>query len=339
MRSGQTRRSELADGDMQQISPQDSSANTGNTAPLLQSTHDAQTVVVSKKEPLQRGAAGEYIAADAPHWRREPFIPVATEDLGVELAKLPGIQANQFRHAVAKIVRHVTRHDQIRRRRLARCFAPLDPDREVVRIDAEVVGPDQFPKMLKLLDDLLQRAAYTRLAEDEIKGYIGVASAWGVHVHVDFEQLGHWAVYSRGDVCGIRPRRHWRKFWRPVTTEVPLYQRMVVVFEIKPEAKVIGEQLSTGRMHLRLFKNIPKVDIDMLLPSTRPKLTWFDQTKVLVPTIGKVSLSIFKIVRAILLVTIISLHATFSLIVLAVGAIAYIIRGVLFICKRVIACC
>ncbi len=280
------------------------------------------------KEPLQRGSTGEFIAADAPHWKREAFIPVATEDLGLELARRQGIQEEEFRRGVARIYRLLTRTDQIRRRKLARLFAPLDPDREVVRIDAEKPDAIQRDRLVQAIDDVLDRAAYTRLTEEDVRSSVAVSSAWGVKVFVDFDQLGRWAVYARGDVSGVRPRRQWKKLWRSELTEVPLYQRMVVLFELAPHAKVMGEILADDRLHLRLFKNIPKPDVDMLLPYTKPKLGWFDQTKIFLPTIGNVGMTIFKIARGLLLVAFVGFYGTLALLALIVGACVYSVRSV-----------
>jgi hypothetical protein len=252
---------------------------------------------------------------------------VATEDLAIELAKRPLISAPTFRKLLAKITRHVAKLDKIRRRRLARLFAPLDPDREVVRLEDGDVSPEHFAKTRKAIEDLLQLAAFTRLDDEEVKACIGVASAWGVNVMVDFAQLGHWSVHARGDVCGLRPKRDWRKLWRREVAEVPLYQRLVVMFEVGTEGKVLAEQLGSGYLHLRLFKNIPKPDVDMLLPTSAPRFSWMDRSKVIVPTVGKVGMGVYKIGRGLVILAFVGIYGTLAMLALVVAIIAQAARS------------
>ncbi|MEZ6082004.1 MAG: DUF3754 domain-containing protein [Pirellulaceae bacterium] len=91
------------------------------------------------------------------------------------------------------------------------------------------------------------------------------ASRWGVRMRINFAALDHLEVYGRGNVIGQRMIRNWKNFLRVESISVPLYQRVVVVF--RTNAKLKSPQFDSRRVYLRMFKNVPQQDVDMLLPS------------------------------------------------------------------------
>ena len=75
---------------------------------------------------------------------------------------------------------------------------------------------------------------------------------------------------------------------------------MTVVFQLKTE--VHGEEnLDTKTVHLRMFKNIPKKDIDTLLPGIRVRISGIDHVKIIVPSLGGFLISLRKIAQYALL--------------------------------------
>ena len=128
---------------------------------------------------------------------------------------------------------------------------------------------------------------------------------WGVPLHVDFEVFDLLLVYARGDIIGSRVKRRWRQMFRKVDVEVPLYQRVVVLFKLR-EGSRTEDQLEPAMLHLRMFKNVPKVDIDMLLPGTRVRISWFDRTRSIIPSLGGIGVQLYKLVKAVLFVAVIT---------------------------------
>lgn len=171
---------------------------------------------------------------------------------------------------------------------------------------------------LELCEAMLKRAAYTPLDHDQIQQCAGVASQWGVPLHVNFELFERLVVYARGDIIGTRVKRRWRKLYRREAVEVPIYQRMVVMFQLREQDRSM-EQLDDGSLHLRMFKNIPKQDIDMLLPGTKVRISGVDRVKIILPSLGGLLMSARKIAQYALLFTVLALHWTAILLALVVG--------------------
>jgi hypothetical protein len=106
-------------------------------------------------------------------------------------------------------------------------------------------------------------------------------------------------VYARGDVVGRRKRRRWRNLLREEEVDVPIYQRLVVVFALSPQSR-LDSAIDRSAIYLKLFKNIPKIDVDMLLPGSQVRMTMMDRGKIVVPTLSGVGLTIAKIIKGAL---------------------------------------
>ena len=238
--------------------------------------------------------------------------------------------------------------------RFAQRYADLDPDRDTRPIiplrsrgaavehtdgdptepdDASGTKSDHAPWLIDVnrITDVgrivLKDAGYTELGREELENSVGVYSQWGVPLHVDFDVFDAILVYARGDVVGKRNKRMWQKLYREVVLDVSLYQRVVVMFKLR-EGFRTEDDLDDKVLHLRMFKNIPKQDIDMLLPGTRVKFSWFDHLRNVIPTLGGIGVTLFKIGRVALFVAAITFSIAAVLAGLFIALIGYMIRSV-----------
>jgi len=184
---------------------------------------------------------------------------------------------------------------------LKEAYASFNPDactstlRECTDAERERLVPEVFDRFV----ELLQRANYEHLSRAEIEQAMGAASDWGLRLHVDFDVFRRLEVYARGDVLERRVRRSWKTRYREVEVVVPLYQRLVVIFQLR-EHQHLKQAADSRAVYIKLFKNIPKQDLEMLLPGTRFHLTLLDRGKILLPTVSGLALAAFKIVRGAL---------------------------------------
>lgn len=216
---------------------------------------------------------------------------------------------------------------------LKNSYALLDPDRETVLVDN---GRSSTPASLESASDdfftetlhVLEQANFTRLDRQHIETAIGAASDWGVHLHVDFELFERLEVYSRGDVVGTRIRKRWRNAYRPEQVQVPMYQRLVVVFQLRACDR-LPASANAQRVYLKLFKNIPKMDLDMLLPGTKVKMSRFDQGKILLPTLSGITLALIKIVKGVALLATATAAGMLSFLGILGGTVGYGVKSFL----------
>lgn len=285
--------------------------------------------MVFPEEASEASITGEYIPEKASHWQIEPFIPVPTADLTAFLRKqLPDAEtAEQFSQICRFIDVDIHTRSLTLHQRLDAAYTALDPDRDVSLLvpreeDQQVVDSSEVTRLMRRV---LEGADYTELTRQELDDATKVASLWGVPLHVDLNIFVHLAVFARGDVIGVREIRRWQKFYRKELVEVEIYRRLVVLFQVLPGIAVDGEGES-DRLYLRMFKNIPKADVDMLLPGTKVRIGWLDHTRIFVPSLGGIGMSIWKIVRLVLIVAVITTSKMVVLLGLLGATLGYVFR-------------
>jgi hypothetical protein len=213
---------------------------------------------------------------------------------------------------------------------LKRAYAPFDPDadtcrtRELSAEQRERCAEELFTR----LDQLLGQANYYRLSRNDIRRATEAASDWGVRLRVDFDIFDRLEVYARGDIQGTRIRRRLRDLNRPRQVTVPIYQRLVILFRLRkpPHPR---QPIDTNTIHLKIFKNIPKVDLDMLLPGSRIRMSHLDHGKILLPTVTGVTLTLLKLIKGVALLATASLYGVLAFLGLVAGTLGYGVKSAL----------
>lgn len=264
--------------------------------------------------------------------RRETFIPLHTTDLVDFLCKHPQLHLDQqaeFRHLASLILalhHHVYRQ---RHEQLTYIYAPLDPDRDTLLLSVPVAEQRErlCADMLIRLGDALDRANYQRLNQEAIGRAMSAASQWGVRMHVDFDALQSIEVYARGNVTSQKLYRNWRRFFRYESVEVQLYQRLVVIFRTKAGNR--DGRFDPRRLYLRMFKNIPQQDVDMVLPATKIKMTLWDHSSIVLPSLYAIVSTLWRALKYAVLLTVIGVLKTAALALLVLLACLYGLKSML----------
>lgn len=223
------------------------------------------------------------------------------------------------------VVIHLDNRERLER--LKQDYAEFDPDHEIepsALADAAQVN-DRVKRFLVQFDELVERANFIRLSDEEVKAAIAQASHYGLRVTVDFESFEAMHVYARGEAIERRLSRHWRKFYRKTLLDTPVYKRMVVALRMKQTASSKGE-MRPQFIYLKMFKDIPKVDVEMLLPTTNVEMTWFDKGQIFVPTMSGLAYSLFKISAAAWAITQLTTGALLTIGGLLVGSCGYALK-------------
>ena len=288
--------------------------------PMDNLDHEIQAAVAS---------AAEELAADEAARRGEHFIPLRKADLVELLAERHSLSADDeelFRRLcrLVETALHATFHDRLMQ--LKEAYAPFDPDAD---------APPRTPLSPEELDArsaavfgqftaLLVRANFRQLPRDEIEAAMRSASQWGFKLKIDFSIFQRLEVFARGDVIGKQTVRPWLKPWRKVEVEVPTYQRLAVIFRLNPGARLDASPALLRPIVLKLFKNIPKDDVEILLPGSRLKMSLLDQGKIWLPTVSGIGLAGYKLVAGgAVMLTFASLWSMAAIYSVAAAAIGY----------------
>lgn len=258
--------------------------------------------------------------------RRENFVPLHTTDLVDFLVQHPALREGQsetFRQVTSIILALLHHLYRQRHERLSYIYTSLDPDRD--RLLLSVPTPHERERLVdELVDktkDALHRANYVKLTEQDMREAMQAASQWGVRMRVDFRRLKRLEVYARGSVIGERHFRNWRKLFREDSVKVPLYQRLVVIFQVEEESR--SAQFDPRRVYLRMFKNVPQQDVDMMLPATGIQMSWLDHSKIVVPSLYAAGITLWRFLRNVFLLAFFGVFKTLAMVLLVLFAIGF----------------
>lgn len=234
---------------------------------------------------------------------RENFIPLRKEDLVEVLAndpELPESDREAFR-ACCRLIGAIFHHESSQRlEKLLAEYGPLDPD-----ADARLLRPlsqeEKEKRMYAVFREfgyVLEDAGYQHLSADDIQAACRNATAWGLRMDVDFRAFERLSIFIRGKALQRRQLRVWRKGYRMQQQDVPIYQRVVVILKLRPH-KRLGPQINTECVYVQLFKNIPQLDINMLLPGGRVRMSYLDRSRVGLPFLSGIALTLWQVMQDI----------------------------------------
>ncbi|HWB08843.1 MAG TPA: TMEM143 family protein [Pirellulales bacterium] len=281
-----------------------------------------------------RGSGGDDFdsrSAQPKHWAREKYIPIRATDLAERLANestLTETERSAFRQFCRLLM--ATFHQEFygKLTELKEAYAPFDPDSETLP-NARLSVTAQQQRADELFDKfgwLLERANFERLTRRDIEHALSAGSDWGVRLSIDLDMFDRLEVYSRGDIMTQRKRRRWRTLYRAEVVDLPVYQRLVVIFRLHSYRTIDGH-LDGQTVHIKIFKNIPKVDLEMLLPGSRVKMTLIDQSKILLPTVSGVAMTGWKLFQGAVVVAVTGIYGFLTDLALVVATLGYGIRS------------
>jgi hypothetical protein len=186
-------------------------------------------------------------------------------------------------------------------------YAPLDPDSDAVEVYelSDEERDQRIEDSFVRITQILYSAHYHRLDRNELRHAIDVGYAWGVKLDVDIEVFERLEIFARGWRTVTKTRRRWQNLFRQESIEMPEFHRLVIAFRLKETARV-DDSMSTDVVYLKMFKNIPETDLEILLPGSKVKLSMLDQGKILVPNLSSAAMTVFKIFRVGVFLTIVA---------------------------------
>lgn len=230
----------------------------------------------------------------------ESFIPLRQGDLAQALCLAGAIAPSEGDHFL-RLSRLVAAHHRAEYdatlERLERAYAPFDPDRDCLRLGNASAREreEMLNELLRELSWLMARANFRHLSRSDIEPALASTSHWGLDMDVDFRVFDRLTIFTRGDTCQRRRRRRRWLPWRGQEIDVPVYRRVVMALKLRAHSR-LGSQVDQGKVYLQLFKDIPKLDLKMLLPGARVRISRTDRGKVGLSLLTGLGLTLWKVV-------------------------------------------
>jgi hypothetical protein len=190
---------------------------------------------------------------------------------------------------------------------LEQVYEPFSPDSDLVQtrtFTAEELRAMQR-RLVEGMCALLEQANFTRVDPADFHIILTKDSHYGLDLQVDVHAFEEIAIFYRGATINSERRRDIRKAylgWREV--KVPVFQRLFIMFKLKPfdarvqevmrekkisrkEAEKIVRRLRamlpqtvrSDLVYMKLFKNMPRSDVEMIFPNTKVRFRMFDKIK------------------------------------------------------------
>lgn len=238
---------------------------------------------------------------------QERSIPIRTGDLTRLLLAEPGLAPGDQERLtqLAKLIGAIF-HNQFHSwlLDLKEIYAPLDPDSECVFLDDHsrhfTQGTDEA--FLGAFEATLIRANYRLLDRSVLEYAIESPNEKGLNYVPNFGLFEHLRVYVRGNAQIVRSRRNRRNPLRKEELTLEGYQRVIVAMKFRPGVD-LGPYAHSDVLYLRLFKDVPHVDLEMHLPEqgTRVKMRMIDKAQIASPLFIGLPTLAFKLLFASLI--------------------------------------
>jgi Protein of unknown function (DUF3754) len=261
--------------------------------------------------PASAGAAAQtdIIKPDAAR-KRERFIPVTRYAL-MDRLTLPSAWPTGEAQDVRRFFRYL---DYWRQQQYNAKLLELDQIYETFSPDSDLLMTRQFSdaerqnlkhRVVSNIESLLKGANYERIDPADIDQILTKDSHYGLDLMVDMKAFEDILIYYRGASNRKHQRRRFQKFMRKEEFDVPVFQRLFILFKLKPFERRVEDMMRDDRMtreqaekkvtklrsflppeindkniYIKLFKNIPRTDIEMVFPNTQVRFRPFDKLKL-----------------------------------------------------------
>ncbi|MEL6374599.1 MAG: TMEM143 family protein, partial [Pseudomonadota bacterium] len=193
-------------------------------------------------------------------------------------------------------------------------YEPFSPDSDLLitrrfREDERRIMREELIEQIKVL---LEQANYSQIPANQVDMILTADSAYGLDLHVDLAAFEDIMIFYRGATSKTEKKRTLKKFFlRKEEFDIPIYQRLFILFKLKPEEQRIREVMAKERVdrkkakrmirkamsmlpdsvkrdyvYMKLFKNIPRTDLEMCFPNTQVRFKLLDKLKLGVTTGG-----------------------------------------------------
>jgi len=175
-------------------------------------------------------------------------------------------------------------------RNLKRNYALFDPDLSLAEREA-FSGKSDFAVFKKTLLTVLERGNYTRVQQEILDEAFKSSDLIGLDLSIDFNAFKDYELYVRGHHKAKEKVKKYF-FWTK-EIEIEYYDRVMIYLNYN-EADYLSEKkvklgkmpIDPGSISLKIFKRVPKNDLETIFPNAIPRMSTTDKLLFWVPGVG-----------------------------------------------------
>ncbi len=221
----------------------------------------------------------------ADHSDRERFIPIRKAEL-VDRLSNGHMHTTHDRETFLRFCKildsifHFEFHAQTEA--LKESYHPFNPDSDTVTTQnfSHEARKAHEERLMAVFKDVMNQANYKQITATDLAYAMNRESLFKINLFVDFEDFENQLVFGRG----ARSRRIRRKKWlfKEETADITVYDRVALLIKYKDESYFRARErkdlnFDPGTMIVKLFKNIPKGDLEMLFPNAQVRMKLKDK--------------------------------------------------------------
>jgi len=241
---------------------------------------------------------------------KERFIPVtrfALLDRLTSPTAWPGGQAREARRFFRYLDHWRRQQYNAQLSELEETYEPFSPDSDLLMTRA--FTPDERAIMQARVTEgmtrILTQANYVRIDHNDVEQILTRESAYDLDLYVNLDVFAEVLIFYRGASSRRDQRRRWQKFYLREHYDIPTFQRLFLLFKLKPIEVCVREVMQKQKLsrreaeklvkreresmppavkdsciYMKLFKNIPRTDLEMIFPNTRVRFRFLDKLRL-----------------------------------------------------------
>ncbi|KQO32829.1 hypothetical protein ASF10_20465 [Flavobacterium sp. Leaf82] len=175
-------------------------------------------------------------------------------------------------------------------RNLKQHYALFDPDLSFKEREV-FMGKSDFNVFKATLLKVLEQGNYRRIDQETLDKAINDSDLIGLKLSIDFNAFKDYELYVRGHHKAKEKVKKWI-FWKK-EIEIEYYDRVMIYLNYNEQDYLSENKVKLGKMPidpgtiaLKIFKRVPKNDLETIFPNAIPRMSARDKLFFWVPGIG-----------------------------------------------------
>ena len=190
-------------------------------------------------------------------------------------------------------------------RNLKKNYALFDPDLSN-KERKSFIGKSNFSAFKETLLTVLELGNYTRIDQETLDVAFKESDLIGLNLSIDFNAFKDYEFYVRGQHTAKEKVKKYF-FWKK-EVEIEYYDRVLIYLHyndtnfLKEKKVKFGKMpIEPGSVVLKIFKRVPKNDLETIFPNAIPRMSLKDKMLLWIPGIfGGISLLSAKVIPALI---------------------------------------